>query len=139
MLSCHCYLTLKGINPYGSRIIVKNLYTDASLPLPYHRLLLTFLTYSPQIKGETGLKIIQAVGPYTIPADLSYDPLSDLMSSVKVQKPDLLVLFGPFVDAQHPIIKSGYSGSSYANLFDNQVPIFHSFYLTRDHTATSRP
>eukprot|EP01128_Nolandella_sp_AFSM9_P005627 TRINITY_DN2756_c0_g1_i2.p1 TRINITY_DN2756_c0_g1~~TRINITY_DN2756_c0_g1_i2.p1 ORF type:complete len:373 (-),score=44.92 TRINITY_DN2756_c0_g1_i2:18-1112(-) len=102
-------VAIEGLNPYGSRVIVKKLFTDASLPQP------------AAIKEEAGLKLVQAIGPFSIGSDLSYDPLGDLITSVKVQKPDVLVLFGPFVDCQNHLIKSGSVATPFASIFDQKV------------------
>ena len=48
-----------------------------------------------------------AAGPYTEANNLSYAPLEDLLSKVLTNKPDLLVLMGPFVDTSQEVLASG--------------------------------
>lgn len=43
-----------------------------------------------------------ACGPFVTSDNNQLDPLLDLLRSVKVHRPHLLVIFGPFVDLQHP-------------------------------------
>lgn len=43
-----------------------------------------------------------ASGPFTTTDTLEYEPLLDLMRVIAVRKPDVVVLAGPFVDANHP-------------------------------------
>ncbi|KAF8967116.1 DNA polymerase alpha/epsilon subunit B-domain-containing protein [Flammula alnicola] len=58
-----------------------------------------------------------ACGPFTTDADTGYKPWRALLQQIKVQKPDVLLLIGPFVDAAHPKIKAGDLDVSPANLF----------------------
>ena len=46
-----------------------------------------------------------AAGPFTTSDDLEYQPLLDLLAAAKAAKPDVVVLLGPFVDADHPAAK----------------------------------
>jgi DNA polymerase alpha subunit B len=43
-----------------------------------------------------------ASGPFTTTDSLEYEPLDDLMSVIATKRPDVVVLAGPFVDANHP-------------------------------------
>ena len=48
-----------------------------------------------------------AAGPFTTSDSLLYEPLADLMQKVQNDKPDLLILLGPFVDTKHDQIING--------------------------------
>jgi len=45
-----------------------------------------------------------ASGPFTTVDDLSYAPLDDFLAAVQKQRPDVVVVLGPFVEAAHPLI-----------------------------------
>jgi hypothetical protein len=53
------------------------------------------------------LSIVAAAGPFTCSDDLAYDPLTALLESLRPSPPDLLLLLGPFVDAEHPRVADG--------------------------------
>jgi hypothetical protein len=47
-----------------------------------------------------------AAGPFTTTDDLSYEPLSALLAALGSCPPDVLLLLGPFVDAEHPEVRA---------------------------------
>lgn len=53
------------------------------------------------------LKIMSVAGPYTTSDNLNYDPLFDFMDVVMREKPDVVIMVGPFVDMRHKDIQSG--------------------------------
>ncbi|KAJ7373411.1 DNA polymerase alpha subunit B [Desmophyllum pertusum] len=62
-----------------------------------------------------------AAGPFTTSDSLLYEPLADLMKTVQNDKPDLLILLGPFVDSKHDQIINGDLEEPFEDLFDRQV------------------
>jgi hypothetical protein len=52
---------------------------------------------------------------------LEYEPLEALMTHCREAKPDLLVLLGPFVDAEQPRIKLGLVDQLYEDIFQEGV------------------
>ncbi len=48
--------------------------------------------------------------PYTTSDNLAYTPLSDLFKQLETAavKPDAVVLMGPFVSVEHPVVKTGH-------------------------------
>ena len=53
------------------------------------------------------LSVVAAAGPFTCSGDLAYDPLAALLEALRPSPPDLLLLLGPFVDAEHPRVSDG--------------------------------
>ena len=53
------------------------------------------------------MQVMVACGPFTVSNELSYEPLKDLMSVVKREEPNVLILCGPFVNQTHEDIQSG--------------------------------
>ncbi|KAL2269003.1 hypothetical protein VTJ83DRAFT_3849 [Remersonia thermophila] len=53
------------------------------------------------------LTLLFASGPYTADDNLDFEPLHALCSDAADQLVDVLVLAGPFLDAEHPLLASG--------------------------------
>lgn len=53
------------------------------------------------------LSILAASGPFTPDTDFSFAALHALLAKVKDQLTDVLVLTGPFLDLEHPLVASG--------------------------------
>ena len=50
------------------------------------------------------LSIWTACGPYTLSNDLEYDPFLDLVERVVAERPDVVILCGPFVDGRQSLV-----------------------------------
>lgn len=88
-------LTASKIKP--NSIIVNNIYGDATLKL-YDQI--------PELNTSGPLQMVVASGPFTLDTDFTYEPLIDLITYVTIHKPHILVLIGPFLDANHENISS---------------------------------
>lgn len=53
-------------------------------------------------REEKTINMIVASGPYTLDDDLSYRPLEELLNMCSQQKPDVILLMGPFLSIHHP-------------------------------------
>lgn len=100
---------VQGVNPRADSFFVDEIISDRDL------------TYAalPDVKED--LSIIVATGPFTGPNDLSYEPLNDLMAYCQQHKPDVLILLGPFLDADHPAVLNGWMKSSYEEYFEYKI------------------
>lgn len=67
------------------------------------------------------MSLVIAVGPFTISEDLEYAPLAALLAVCRQRKPDVLVLLGPFVDAEHPLLALGNVDLTFEDIFEFQV------------------
>ncbi len=75
--------------------------------------------------GTKGLSIVVAAGPYSSKDDATYEPLQALLGHCKEQgPPDVLVLLGPFVDAEHPLVQAGSLEESFGDAFAAQVLLY---------------
>ncbi|KAI4461343.1 dna polymerase 2 alpha 70 kda subunit [Holotrichia oblita] len=83
-------IAAKGIT-VAKNFIVQEIYSDASPE---------FISELPHIPQH--LRIIVAVGPYTLSENLLYEPLQDLLKQIVQEKPNILILIGPFLDSAHP-------------------------------------
>ncbi|KAF2398644.1 DNA polymerase subunit alpha B [Trichodelitschia bisporula] len=53
------------------------------------------------------LNILIASGPYTTDTALNYSPLRALLTKAQETNADMLILSGPFLDAEHPKVQTG--------------------------------
>jgi DNA polymerase alpha subunit B len=53
------------------------------------------------------LTILIAAGPYTTDTDLDFAPLHTLLENAVSSAAEALILIGPFLDAEHPLIRTG--------------------------------
>ena len=58
-------------------------------------------------QGGGALTLLVAAGPYTTTDSLEYEPFEDLLKVIAARQPDVAVLCGPFVDANHPKVAAG--------------------------------
>jgi len=61
----------------------------------------------PKVNVNNSLLIVAAAGPFTTNDSLNYTPLQSFLVKLKDLKPEIIILFGPFIDKNHPIIKEG--------------------------------
>ncbi|ORY97479.1 DNA polymerase alpha/epsilon subunit B-domain-containing protein [Syncephalastrum racemosum] len=62
--------------------------------------------YGPLMQGKP-MELFVAAGPYTMDTNLEYAPLHALIEECVAQKPDVVIMLGPFVSAHHPAIVDG--------------------------------
>lgn len=99
-------LGIKGTNPTGKCIEVSEILEPPSPPIPTSTLNEISQYYSNS-KGQP-LSVFVAAGPYTCEDSLNYEPLNELFEKYIIpEKPDVLILMGPFVDDRHPKIQNG--------------------------------
>ncbi|KAA0169375.1 hypothetical protein FNF28_02156 [Cafeteria roenbergensis] len=100
----------RGMNATGSRMVVQSVAHGARLPLP--RSPVAYLEAEAArcaANGSAPMRVWAAAGPYSLASDLEYQPLDDLLIEATQSEPppDVLVLSGPFVDADHPHVRAG--------------------------------
>lgn len=71
--------------------------------------------------GGLPMSIYSTAGPYTLDDNLDYEPLDALVDVVCDERPDAVIMLGPFVDAQHPQIASGALRQTPTELFREQI------------------
>ncbi|KAH8278810.1 hypothetical protein KR018_009854 [Drosophila ironensis] len=97
----------KGFIPKGNSFVVEEMHTERKLTPP-----------NP-LKVDRELQFVVAAGPFTDSADLSYEPLHDLMMYLKDHRPDVLIMVGPFLDADHKAI--GDLSETFESFFEKMV------------------
>ncbi|KAH8104494.1 DNA polymerase alpha, subunit B [Cristinia sonorae] len=100
-------VALRGKNGGGGWFMVSEIL---SLPVP-----------KTHVKQEEDLKpafsMCIACGPYTTDADLKFRPWQVLLAKLKEEKPDVILLAGPFLDATHSWIKQGQVEATPSSMF----------------------
>ncbi|OPB37425.1 DNA polymerase alpha-primase complex, polymerase-associated subunit B [Trichoderma guizhouense] len=109
-------VALRGSNITGDEFIVKEILDMPLLPsaassaaaLEAHREKLRGDPDAMDSDSEPApLSIIYAAGPYTADDNLDYEPLQALCNQAADTYADALVLTGPFLDIDHPLIATG--------------------------------
>lgn len=109
-------VALKGSNASGQEFVVNEILEIPLLPnaasapsaLEAHREKLRGGPDSMDSDSEPApLSIMYAAGPYTADDNLDYEPLHALCSQAADTYADVLVLTGPFLDVDHPLIATG--------------------------------
>lgn len=105
-------VAVRGINARGDMFFVQEICSEREL------------LRSPIPAGLTEqLNILVVSGPYTQTDDLTYEPLHDVLACCKENRPDVLIMIGPFVDANHGMIVDGVLTESYDVFFEKIVAL----------------
>lgn len=125
-------VAVEGMNSTGRKLTAHRICEGAAqgTKKTTAKQLLEFHHYDQHQNGAP-LKLMTVAGPYTTSDNLNYDPLYDFMMVVAQEKPDVVIMVGPFVDMRHKEIQSGNAtfpledGSSlslpYEALFANRI------------------
>lgn len=102
-------VAVEGVNMYSGVLIPSNIY-EGTLPP------------SPQKRNDfPEFTMIMAAGPYTTSDNLEMDPLQQLIRIVVKERPDVLILCGPFVDLTHDLVKDGNLDVPFEDIFRDKV------------------
>ncbi|GAB7356616.1 hypothetical protein MBLNU459_g7338t2 [Dothideomycetes sp. NU459] len=106
-------VALRGINPSGEFFSVSEVLSIPALPIPASTPA-DLKVHNARVVGPEAstaearpLNILVGSGPFTTETDLSFDALHELCSKAAESVADVLVLAGPFLDLEHPLIASG--------------------------------
>ncbi|EIW72508.1 hypothetical protein TREMEDRAFT_66921 [Tremella mesenterica DSM 1558] len=116
-----CLICVKGRNGGGGVFVADEVLLPP--PSPMHLTTvpdLLAMQHGDKLAGQP-IFIMTAAGPFTLDDDLLYHPLEALVEVVIAERPDVLVLLGPFVDANHPFIANGAVLQTSEEIFKDQV------------------
>ena len=99
-----------GTNPSGFCIAATSV--EAPQPLPQEP------SKNAAIKG---MSCIIASGPFTVAGNLDYETFSALLEYATRERPDMLMLVGPFVDSEHSLIRNGECDETFSSIFDTRI------------------
>lgn len=99
-------IAVRGTNESGEDFQVDRIYTPTALPVHI---------------VETGVTkdIWFACGPYTAMDNCGYEHLCELLDKVVAEKPDILILAGPFVDRKNTFLNKPTFTITYDNLLED--------------------
>ena len=112
-------VAVRGTNPSGHCVVAAQVQPGHALPLPATPL--DRLAEFARGGGGGAQSLVVAAGPYTPTDDLEYAPLAALLDYAAQQRPDVLLLLGPFVDGEHPVVRGGLLEESFDDLFASRV------------------
>lgn len=98
-------VAMRGINASGNYFTVKDVLPIPTLP-PAASSPITLDSITERV-GETPLNVMVASGPYTADDNLNFEPLHEICEKAAENMADGLVLLGPFLDIEHPLVASG--------------------------------
>ncbi|KAJ5620243.1 hypothetical protein N7510_004227 [Penicillium lagena] len=101
-------VALRGINPSGDYFTVKEVLPMPLLP-PAASSAVTLDGINERLDGDANppLNVMVAAGPFTADDNLDFEPLQELCQKAADNYADSLVLLGPFLDIEHPLLSSG--------------------------------
>ncbi|XP_075401550.1 DNA polymerase alpha subunit B isoform X2 [Tenrec ecaudatus] len=101
-------VVMEGFNATGRKLIATKVYEG--VPLPFHQ--------PPEEDGDPEqIMVLLACGPYTTSDSITYEPLLDLLTVINRDRPDVCILFGPFLDAKHEQVESCLLTSPFEDVF----------------------
>ncbi|TPX31297.1 hypothetical protein SmJEL517_g05350 [Synchytrium microbalum] len=115
-------VVVQGSNPTGRVCNVTKIHHPPPLPLA-QTAATQLLELYPAGDGDKlrPINIAIASGPYTLEDSTSFEPLEDLVVNFQKDPPDVVILLGPFIDADHPIIRSEELDVTLEELFAQQI------------------
>ncbi|PIA51345.1 hypothetical protein AQUCO_01100282v1 [Aquilegia coerulea] len=120
---------IEGHNPSGHCLIASKVVDsiplsvspDVEIPPPKRQAMdQEFQPDYPSSKPEM-LNMVIAAGPFTTTDNLLFEPLIELLAYATRKQPQLLLLMGPFVDSEHPEIKTGTVDKSFTDILHAEI------------------
>lgn len=104
-------VALRGTNASGAYFTVSEVLQTPLLPVPVSSVQ-TVDGFNERLgvtEDSSGrpLNVLFASGPYTAEDNLDFEPLQALCSKATDEMVDALILTGPFLDIEHPLLASG--------------------------------
>lgn len=96
----------RGVNTNGTAFVVEEMVPMPVLPHLSHpvskvKQYNAALSVRTEQGKDSPLKMMMAAGPFTSSDNMNYSPLFDLLKKANEDKPDVLLLMGPFLSATH--------------------------------------
>ncbi|KKK16017.1 hypothetical protein AOCH_005870 [Aspergillus ochraceoroseus] len=101
-------VALLGINASGNYFSVKEVLTPPLLPPPVSPVhTIEEINHRLEESGSSPLNVLVACGPYTADDNLEFGPLNEICRKAAESYADSVILVGPFLDIEHPLVASG--------------------------------
>ena len=89
-------VAVEGMNISGRKMVPSRIFCGAA-PAPLKTKASELIRFHYDLQDSHPLKVMAVCGPYTTCDNLEYAPLMDLIEIVRSQKPDVVIMMGPFV------------------------------------------
>uniref|UniRef100_A0A8R1HTX5 DNA polymerase alpha subunit B n=2 Tax=Caenorhabditis japonica TaxID=281687 RepID=A0A8R1HTX5_CAEJA len=99
-------IAVRGTNSTGEELQVDRIYTAPPLPVT-------------KVEIDTSKDIWFASGPYTAVDNCGYEHLCELLDKVVLEKPDILILAGPFIDRRNTYLNKPSFTMTYDDLLED--------------------
>jgi DNA polymerase alpha subunit B len=124
-------VAVEGMNTSGRKMVAERICEGASHePLKSSVKDLLRFHHSDNYQGGAPLGIVAACGPFTTADNLEFAPLQDLMSMVLRERPDVVILAGPFVDLENELVRSGQTTLQFQDGEEILVP-YETFFAVK--------
>lgn len=101
-------IIVKGTNPSGFCVVASNIING--MPLPPSK---------QSKKHHAGnLSMLVAAGPFTAADNFAYEPLEEFLNHAAEIKVGVVLLIGPFLAEDHPLVLSGTVDETYENIVE---------------------
>jgi DNA polymerase alpha subunit B len=106
-------VALRGSNASGDFFTVSEVLSvpllgaSASLPSDIDAFNARIRFGQDEFDDARPLSVLLASGPYTTDSTLDFSAFHALLAAAETQKADTLILSGPFLDTEHPLVRSG--------------------------------
>lgn len=101
-------VALRGINASGNYFSVKEVLSAPLLPPAASSVpIMEGINERMKETGFSPLNVMISSGPYTADDNLDFEPLNEICQKAAENYADSLILMGPFLDIEHPLLASG--------------------------------
>lgn len=125
-------VAVEGMNTSGRKLVADRICEGAAhQPQTSSVKELLRFHHDDAFQGGAPLKIMATCGPYTTSDNTNYQPLLDLVTTVQEEKPDVVILSGPFVDMRHKTVRSGETALEFSDGGDEAFVSFDTFFANK--------
>ncbi|XP_045528050.1 DNA polymerase alpha subunit B isoform X1 [Pieris brassicae] len=104
-------VVMRGSNPRGDTFVATEVYYDGARPVPDKK-----ADMMNTLNGN--LSMVVAAGPYTTSNSLAYEPLKDFVAYINRHRPHIVIMTGPFLDADHSKVKDNSMAETFKSFFE---------------------
>ncbi|KAJ1562182.1 DNA polymerase alpha subunit B [Cladochytrium tenue] len=130
---------VEGTNPSGRLLLATRIFLPPRQKIPdssIRRILRLYTQPDAESSEARPVNVLVAAGPFSFGEDQLYQPLEEFVKVVEKEKPDVVILLGPFVEKCNRLLgaaPNGVQGGSTENIFRNILrPLFEKILRARN-------